>query len=177
MNDAKRSLKVNLEDLKGAFDNGFDELSYYLDLETGKVIMVNDETRQQLKELLETTEAETIDAADKVIQEADTMDWEKDLLSLAASVEFGDDSRFIEIPPADSRDGYEDMEAFIETVSDGRLQELLKVAIQGQGAFRRFKDVLARDMQEREKWFRFRDERLQQRMLDWLDMENINPIL
>jgi hypothetical protein len=34
------------------------------------------------------------------------------------------------------------MEAFIETVSDWHLQEPLQVAIQGKGAFRRFKDVL-----------------------------------
>jgi len=34
------------------------------------------------------------------------------------------------------------MQAFIATVEDDHLAELLEVAINGKGAFRRFKDVL-----------------------------------
>lgn len=51
------------------------------------------------------------------------------------------------------------MEDFIATMEDEHLAELLEVAIQGKGAFRRFKDVLARYSEEREVWFRFKDER------------------
>jgi hypothetical protein len=91
-------------------------------------------------------------------------------------VDLGYNTRFIEIPQVDSREGYEDMEAFIETVPRQHLQELLQVAIQGKGAFRRFKDVLGAYPQERERWFQFHDERLRQRGLKWLDRENINPI-
>ena len=68
------------------------------------------------------------------------------------------------------------MEAFIETVPRQHLQELLQVAIQGKGAFRRFKDVLGAYPQERERWFQFHDERLRQRVLDWLEREDITPI-
>ena len=39
------------------------------------------------------------------------------------------------IPKAESHEGYEDMEDFIATVEDERLAELLKVAINGKGAF------------------------------------------
>ncbi len=67
------------------------------------------------------------------------------------------------------------MEAFIETVTDEHLAELLAVAIDGRGAFRRFKGVLARYPQERERWFRFKDERLRQRALDWLARHGIEP--
>ncbi len=55
------------------------------------------------------------------------------------------------------------------------LQERLQVAIQGRGAFRRFKDVRSSHPQERDRWFRFHDQRLQQRVLDWLDEEGIAP--
>lgn len=43
-----------------------------------------------------------------------------------------------------SRDGYRDMERFIQTVSDPGRADRLDIAITGRGAFRRFKDVLAR---------------------------------
>jgi len=177
MSEAKRSLKVNLDDLTDAFESGFDGLGYFLDLETGEVVLVTDETRQQLEALLEATEAETIEAVNEAIRNDDVPDWQKDELYSAALVEFGFGSRFIRIPQADSRAGFEDMEAFIETVSHSHLQELLWVAIRGKGAFRRFKDVLLAYPQERERWFQFRDKRLHQRVLDWLDEEGISPIL
>ena len=52
------------------------------------------------------------------------------------------------------------------SVEDEHLRELLEVAIQGAGAFRRFKDVLFRYPSAQENWFKFRDERELQRMLN-----------
>ena len=70
---------------------------------------------------------------------------------------------------AESHEGYEDMVDFIATVEDERIVELLDVAINGKGAFRRFKDVLLNYPEERERWFRFKDERMEERALEWLD--------
>ena len=69
----------------------------------------------------------------------------------------------------ESYEGYEDMVDFIATVEDERIVELLDVAINGKGAFRRFKDVLLNYPEERERWFRFKDERMEERALEWLD--------
>jgi len=77
--------------------------------------------------------------------------------------------RYERIPKVESHRGYEDMEDFIATVEDEQLVELLEVAMNGRGAFRRFKDVLARYPEERERWFRFKDDRMKQRALEWLD--------
>lgn len=80
-----------------------------------------------------------------------------------------DPDRYERIPGAESHEGYEDMEDFIATVKDEHLAELLEVAINGRGAFRRFKDVLLRYPEERERWFQFKDERMRERALEWLD--------
>ncbi len=144
---------------------------------TGEVVSVTEETRQQLEGLFEMTEAETIEVINEAIQTEQVPEWQKELLHSAALVEFGFNTRFVAIPQADSREGYEDMEAFIEAVSQPHLQEVLQVAIRGKGAFRRFKDVLATYPQERERWFQFHDERLHQRVLDWLATEGISPIV
>ena len=78
-------------------------------------------------------------------------------------------ARYEPIPKAESHEGYEDMVDFIATVEDEHLIELLEVAINGKGAFRRFKDILARYPEERERWYRFKDERMKERALSWLE--------
>jgi len=99
-----------------------------------------------------------------VSEYADDEDTEK----LRREIERNPD-RYEQIPRAESHEGYGYMVEFIATVKDEHLAELLEVAINGQGAFRRFKDVLLRHPEERERWFQFKDERLEERALEWLD--------
>jgi len=81
------------------------------------------------------------------------------------------------VPRAESHEDYQDMGDFIATIRDERLQDRLWDAIRGRGAFRRFKDVLAYHPYERERWFEFKDDRVRQRVLDWLESEGIEPII
>ena len=84
--------------------------------------------------------------------------------------------RYEPIPKSESFEGYRDMQAFIATVEDEHLTELLEVAINGKGAFRRFKDVLLNYPTEREKWFEFRDSRMEERALEWLESIKVSLI-
>jgi hypothetical protein len=84
--------------------------------------------------------------------------------------------RYERIPKAESHEGYEDMVDFIATVKDERLVELLEVAINGKGAFRRFKDVLLNYPEERERWFQFKDDRMEEKALEWLDDIDVSLI-
>jgi len=87
-----------------------------------------------------------------------------------------DPNRYERIPKAEPHEGYDDMQNFIATVEDEHLAELLEVAINGKGAFRRFKDVLFNYPEEREKWFQFNDDRTQGRALEWLDDIDVSLI-
>jgi len=87
-----------------------------------------------------------------------------------------DFDRYERIPKAESHEGYEDMVDFIATVKDEHLAELLEVAINGKGAFRRFKDVLLNYPEERERWVQFKDDRTQERTLEWLDDIDVSLI-
>ena len=87
-----------------------------------------------------------------------------------------DSDRYERIPEAESHEGYEDMVEFIATVKDERLVELLEVAINGKGAFRRFKDVLLNYPEERERWFQFKDDRMEEKALEWLDDIDVSLI-
>jgi len=65
-------------------------------------------------------------------------------------------------------EGYRDMELFIASVEDPGRAERLAIAIRGRGAFRRFKDELARWPGELERWHAFSEERQRGRARSWL---------
>ena len=77
--------------------------------------------------------------------------------------------RYLRIDPASSREQYRWMERFVSSVSDPALRERLLVAIDGKGAFRRFKDVLLTFPAERERWFSYRSDLLHFHIQTWLD--------
>jgi len=87
------------------------------------------------------------------------------------------DTNYMRIDPVSSREQYRWMERFIPMVSDEEVQSRLTTAIDGKGAFRRFKDVLMSFAAERERWFAFRSERLRVFMEAWLSAHGLKPIL
>jgi hypothetical protein len=92
-----------------------------------------------------------------------------------AKVQTGGDS-FIRIEPAASREQYKWMERFVAGVTDEALRERLVIAIDGKGAFRRFKDVLINYPTERERWFSYRADLLHWAIQKWLEKEELQPI-
>jgi hypothetical protein len=85
------------------------------------------------------------------------------------------DTTYMRIEPVSSREQYRWMERFIPMVDEGELRDQLAAAIDGKGAFRRFKDVLMTYGTERERWFAFRSERLRVFMEAWLGAHGLAP--
>jgi Uncharacterised protein family (UPF0158) len=79
-----------------------------------------------------------------------------------------DPERWLAVHGEGSREGYRDMELFIASVEDPGRAERLAIAIRGRGAFRRFKDELARLPGELERWHAFSEERQRGRARSWL---------
>ena len=156
------------------------ELHHYLDLETGRVVMVDDEIRGRLEEIygeIYDLEGNRVVSLEKHLQgRDDLMGWVKEMLLEADRVEQGYGERFISVERDDPHQDYRDMERFIATVEDPDLQDRLWRAIRGRGAFRYFKDVLYDYPDVRQRWFEFKDARTWQRTLDWLDYFGIEPI-
>jgi hypothetical protein len=73
------------------------------------------------------------------------------------------------INPLPSYVWYQDMADFAELVSDERTGRRLTRAIQGKGAFRRFKDELHEEFPDLLPiWHAFRDTRARRRAVEWL---------
>ncbi len=153
-----RKLKIDWGDLEMAFDTGSMEMSHYLDLETGEVPMVTEDDRSYLEE-----------------PDDDLQDWQKEAVEQAKAIEEGYGERFLSVPGQSSHEGYRDMERFIATVASPRLRDRLDRAIVGRGAFRSFRGVLAEHPPEETRWYAFKQQRLQQRILDWLESNDVEP--
>ena len=73
------------------------------------------------------------------------------------------------IDPLPSWVWYQDMADFAEAITDERAGRRLLRAIQGKGAFRRFKDELHEEYPELlAAWYAFRDARAHRRAVQWL---------
>ncbi len=140
----EKRLKIDLDDLTMAMEESSYEHEYFLDLQTGEILLISDYMDSD----------ETAEVRKKIDDDPD---------------------RFEEIPKADSREGYRDMEDFIDTIKDEHIAEVLSTAIEGRGAFRRFKDTLIRYPDERERWFKFKDDLMKQRAMEWLDEIGVKP--
>ena len=81
--------------------------------------------------------------------------------------------RFVHLEPASSREQYRWMERFVQSVADGALKDRLILAIDGKGAFRRFKDVLLSYPVERDRWFQYRANLLHIYIDSWLAAQDV----
>jgi hypothetical protein len=100
---------------------------------------------------------------------ADAPDYEERRGQVAAAP-----SSFARIDPVSSREQYRWMEKFVTCVADEALLQRLLIAIDGKGAFRRFKDVLTGYPVDRERWFTYRSELLHYHMQGWLAQHGIS---
>ncbi len=141
-----RKVKTNLSELTDAFDNCRIGYEYYLDIETGELLLVSDEFMD-------------INETEEVYEKLDD-----------------EPERYLSIPTESSREGYQDMVAFTESLEAENLKGKLWIALNGRGAFRRFKDVLLSHPEKREEWFKFQDERLEKHVMEWLEENEVELV-
>lgn len=152
---------MDLEEIAMAMETQMSEHESYLDTETGDVVIVPHELQGE-----EIFDEEYVEGLPQ---------WEQDLLPLAREILQGSD-RYAAIPTAPSYEEYDLMVEFAGSVSDPGLRNLLSVALDGRGAFGRFKRVLQDHPKEREHWFRMRDEFSTERVREWLRELDIEPL-
>jgi hypothetical protein len=172
----ERRLAIDMGELEAAFEDASGAVRYYLDLETGLVIAITDEIRDELEVIykeLDDEHGQEDDLFANTLQQRDLPEWMHVMLHEAHAVEQGYGTRYVAVPTADSHAGCRDMEDFIATVGNLQLRSQLAYAIQGRGAFRRFKDTLLAYPDDRERWFAFKTARVRERMLAWLAEEGI----
>ena len=149
----------NLMDLTIALDMDSEEMSAWLDRQTGRVVWVE-------REVMDAVES------DEDAPETDGMpDMEKAQWQAAKGIAAGD-KRYLALPPKYDFHEYRYMERFIGTVKNVDQAEDLWQAIKGRGAFRFFKHTADR-FGLLEDWYRYRDEAMNRFMLDWAEANGV----
>ena len=82
-------------------------------------------------------------------------------------------TRYLAVEPVPPKEQYRWIEKFVATVTDEKLRERILVAIDGKGAFRRFKDLLVSYPGVRERWFDYRGQHLHAYINEWIAQKNI----
>jgi len=159
-----KKLKVDLEMIANAMEDvARVDMEYYLDEETGEVIFIPEEVSRYVEE------------EDKNLRK-ELPDWQKEIVKLAQEILLKKPDRYIYIPEGPTWNGYDLMVEFAEMIEDELLREKLDIALDGKGAFRRFKNVIADYPDYREKWFKFRDEKMNKKVVEWLNSIGIEPV-
>lgn len=84
-----------------------------------------------------------------------------------------DERGLVRVDPIPTHEAYADMADFAALVPSARLRERLERAIQGRGAFRRFKDVVYESSELGPEWTAFHDRRMRRRGIEWLVGEGL----
>jgi hypothetical protein len=160
--DELKELKVDLEDISIATDTDDWGNKAYLDTETGNIIYVPTELDE-----------------DNVYDEkyvAELPDWEKEMVEKVKAVYEDEEGRYEAIPKRASFEAYDVMVKFTEELDDLTVSEKLFDALDGKGAFRRFKNVISRYPKIEEQWYRYKLEVEKQEVREWLWSIGIEPV-
>ena len=86
-----------------------------------------------------------------------------------------DPERWLWFDSLGSRDAYQDMERFIASLDNADIADRLAIAIEGPGAFRRFRDTLSRWPELVTGWHAFSEDRRRGRARAWLADQGYSP--
>ena len=129
-----------LKDLVAAVDFNLDEIEHFLNVETGDTVILT-----------------SFGASDEDEE-------------LREEIDEGFGEIYFRVPSLESSEGFAIMEDFTRTVVNERLQDKLWDALSGgKGVFRRFKDTLAYDGVERDRYYKFLEEQHLKRVLEWFE--------
>jgi threonine dehydrogenase-like Zn-dependent dehydrogenase len=179
---AIRKLKIDMNELDLVWEAEPEAFEAYLDRETGQIITVTPDARGYLEEFDEHYRGEEAEeeagaqAFADWLAESDCPEWQREDAIAAYALARDTRDRYLPVPEQDSGEGFRDMEDFVLSVEDEQVQQRLARALGGRGTFRRFKDALFDSPQERERWFQFQEQRKKQRILDWLEANDIEPV-
>jgi len=159
-----KKLKVDIDEIAFIMEtpDEFDSATLF-DTETGEIVSVPNE----LMSAVESDDEEALQ---------DFPDWERDLIETAESIVNDENGRFVDIPRKPSYEAYDLMIEFTGSVQNKRLRGKLEIALDGKGAFRRFKNVISDYPEEEKRWFAFKDKRMQEEVIEWLNDLGIETI-
>ena len=174
-----KKLKIDFDEIQKAMEDVVrDTFDYFLDIDTGEVLAFSEEILSEVKSRLYDSDSDDIEDDIEYIEfdeEPELPEWMEDEVELALDILLDEDERYIRIPERASYSAYKSMVEFIETIEDPILREDLSAALDGRGAFRKFKDVLIDYPKERKRWHGYNAKSMKREIIEWLDSVGVEP--
>lgn len=160
---------------KAMEDTVRDAFDYFLDRETGDIIILSEDIIKKAQAILEESYDDDIGDFEDVEVEKEPVipEWMEDEIELALDIFIYEKDRYIRIPERDPRYGYNTMKAFTETLGDEALRQTIMELLDGKNAFRRFKDALGPYPKERKLWYGFNAKTARDEIEAWLKTTGI----
>lgn len=172
--------KVNFDEIQKAMEDvSRDTFDYFLDMVTGEVIAFSEEILSDVKSRLYDSDSDEIGDEIEYIgfdEEPELYYWMYDEVELALEILLDEEGRYVRIPEREPHMAYKSMSDFIETVEDPLLREELSNALNGKGAFRRFKDVLIDYPKERKRWHGYNAKAMKKEIIEWVRSIGVEPV-
>lgn len=145
------SISVKLSDVIEGMEFQSDEMTSYLNKETGGVVCVTDDE---------------FCAADDPSEEY-SFDLDEEHIEIAVDIlEDVKEMKYIPLPSKFDINDYRIMEKFCLSIADEKTSDTLYKAIKGKGAFRRFRDSIQK-LDVEDEWFKYRDDTIKSIAIDW----------
>lgn len=153
----KKKAPVKLDDLINEIDIQMDETFTYINTHTGEVITL---TREEIRA------AEDEEPLEKF------PDWQRENIEKAIKIIEDENDAYLDFTLRNEYHEYEIIEEFIGTLSEDEVREELFGAIQGRGAFRRFKDgIIEHDVEK--QWYEFKEKKLKELVIEWCEAKDL----
>ncbi len=151
------AIVVSLKEVVGELESQNDINSSYLDKDTGKFYLIQEEERG-------------IPDGEVELDLESAPDWQKKYWK--ELIEVFDNHEMVPLPSSFDIHEYKMMEDFCYSVQDDRTSNELLYQIHGSGAFRRFKDAVHR-LKIADDWYAFRDKAYEDIAIEWLEENGI----
>ncbi len=167
-----KKLCVDFDEIQKAMEDVVrDTFDYFLDLGTGEVVTLSEEIVRALRLRLSDDDSDEVEDDIEYIEfdeEPEIPDWMTDEMEIILEILLDESGRYIRIPEREKRVAYQSMIDFIDTVEDSLLKEELSSALNGKGAFRKFKHVLVKVPRERKRWHGYNAKAMKKESVEWL---------
>jgi len=148
---------VRLDDLVAEIETKIEDTFTFIHVTTGDVITLTSE---------EYSAAEDEQPLEKFPI------WQQENIENAIRIIEDEDGAYVDFTLKHDYNEYETIENFIGALEDGDIQKVLYEAIQGRGAFRRFKDGIIEHGIDNQ-WYRYKESKIKELVIAWCKEQDI----
>jgi hypothetical protein len=173
-----RKLNIDFDEVQKAMEDTVrDAFDYFLDVETGEVLILSEDILNRARLLLSRDFDEDMEDFEEVVfdREIDIPSWMEDEIELALDIFMGGD-HYVRVPERAARNVYAAMNEFINQLEDARLGKELRQMLSGEGTFRRFKNALEPYPKLRKYWYGYNAKIARKEIMEWLRSLSIEPV-